>query len=192
MEVGEGDDKQSWSRNIWAAAEVGSEASSSFLVLVLSCKLHTAVPFSRVFSGAFGSSPEMTHVHSNITLSPRGDRGRGEHHVVRLQMHPCMTAQEMPVIPTCQIRATLLCRAQGRDSGSLQELLSRAYPELFTAQVDNTGTFAHRFPQRELGCLQIIPAMPKRGCLPLDRGPSFTEQGTEHPSLCMKVTTQAE
>lgn len=121
MEVGEGDDKQSWSRNIWAAAEVGSEASSSFLVLVLSCKLHTAVPFSRVFSGAFGSSPEMTHVHSNITLSPRGDRGRGEHHVVRLQMHPCMTAQEMPVIPTCQIQATLLCRAQGRDSGSLQE-----------------------------------------------------------------------
>lgn len=63
VEEGEVDGKQSWSRNSWAAAEVGSAASSSLLILVLSCRLHIAVPFTRVFSGAFGSSPEMTHAH---------------------------------------------------------------------------------------------------------------------------------
>lgn len=58
-------------------------------------------------------------------------------------------AQEMPVIAACQIEGTFLSKAQGKDYGgpSLQGLLPRAYPKLFTAQADDTIISAHSFPQ---------------------------------------------
>lgn len=147
------DGKHSWSRNSWAAAEVGSDASSSFLILVLSCKLHKAVPFSRVFSGAPGSSPGMTHVHFRHPSLTRGKLGK--HHAARPQMHRHMTHSLLnSTRKACHLSFldrdhTLMQGTQSNDPGSpsLQGLSLEAYSELFTARTDNIVIFAHSFPQ---------------------------------------------
>lgn len=145
------DGKHSWSRNSWAAAEVGSDASSSFLILAFSRKLHTAVPFSRVFSGAPGSSPGMTRVHFRHHSPTWGKLGK--HHAARPQMHRHTTH---PLLNStkhaCHLSFldrdhTLVQGAQGNDPGSpsLQGLSQEASSKLFTARTDNIVTFAHSF-----------------------------------------------